>query len=204
VTSSSSDVLVLASASARRREMLERVGLRLEVHPADVDESERGGEPPAAYVARIARDKAHAVARRGRWVLAADTTVTIDGTILAKADTADDAAGMLRRLSGNTHQVLTAFVLIGDRDARTVVREGLVSTAVSFVDLDDDILAGYIASGEWRGKAGAYAIQGIGAALVREVRGSVTNVIGLPLVEVLAALREVGGPRPDLAAGNPS
>ena len=101
--------LLLASASPRRRELLERIGLVVEVHPADVDERAQDGEPPAAYVARIARAKAIAVARRSDlWVLAADTTVTLDGAILGKADTPEEATAMLRWLSGRTHQVLTA------------------------------------------------------------------------------------------------
>lgn len=185
--------------------MLERIGLSLEIHPADVDETPQAHEDPAAYVARIARSKAISIARRSdSWVLAADTTVTLDGAILGKAETPEEAAKMLRWLSGKTHQVLTAFVLIGERDEKTVVREGLVSTDVDMIELDAATLADYVASGEWRGKAGAYAIQGIGAALVREIRGSVTNVIGLPLVEVLAALREVVGPLPRFAAGTPA
>ncbi|MDQ3370543.1 MAG: Maf family protein, partial [Myxococcota bacterium] len=166
------------------------MGFTLEVHPADVDESAQAGEVPAAYVARIARSKAISIARHNEmWVLAADTTVTLEGAILGKAESPEEAAKMLRWLSGKTHQVITAFVLIGEREERTVIREGLVSTDVTMIDLDGATLADYVASGEWRGKAGAYAIQGIGAALVREVHGSVTNVIGLPLVEVLAALR---------------
>jgi septum formation protein len=185
--------------------MLERIGLSIEVHPADVDERVQPGEPPEVYVARIARAKAIAVARRSdSWVLAADTTVTLDGSILGKAETPEEAAKMIRWLSNRTHQVLTAFVLVGERDGKTIFREGLVSTDVTFVDLDAATLADYVASGEWRGKAGAYAIQGIGAALVRSVHGSVTNVIGLPVAEVVAALREVGGPRPRFSAGTPA
>jgi septum formation protein len=110
---------------------------------------------------------------------------------------------MLRWLSGQTHQVLTAFVLIGERDGKTVMREGLVETGVTMIELDAATIADYVASGEWRDKAGAYAIQGIAASFVKEVHGSVTNVVGLPLVEVVAALREVGGPHPKLAAGKP-
>jgi len=194
--------LLLASASPRRRELLERIGLAIEVHPADVDESPQPGEAPDAYVARIARAKAIAIARRSDlWVLAADTTVTLDGAILGKAETPEEATKMLRWLSGRTHQVLTAFVLVGERDGKTCLREGLVSSEVAMVDCDAATLADYVASGEWRGKAGAYAIQGIGAALVSGVRGSVTNVTGLPLAEVVAALREVGAPLPRLAAG---
>jgi septum formation protein len=185
--------------------MLERVGLAIEVHPADIDERPLDGEEPLAYVARIARAKAIAIARRSDlWVLAADTTVTLDGAILGKADTPEEATKMLRWLSGRTHQVLTAFALIGEREGKTRVREGLVSSDVAMVDLDAATLADYVASGEWRGKAGAYAIQGIGAALVSAVRGSVTNVAGLPLAEVIAALRDVGAPLPRLAAGTPA
>jgi len=197
--------LLLASASPRRRELLERVGVPVEVQPADIDESTRDGEAPEAYVARLARAKATAIDRRGgRWVLAADTTVTIDGAILGKAETTDEAAGMLRRLSGRTHRVLTAFVLLGERDGKPCEREGLVASDVVMVDLDAATVADYVASGEWRGKAGAYAIQGIGASLVSAVHGSVTNVAGLPLAEVLAALREVGAPLPRVAARNPA
>ena len=190
--------LLLASASPRRRELLERIGYALEVRPANVDERERAGEDPAAYVMRIARAKAEAV--QGDWVLAADTTVTIDGAILGKAETPAEATAMLRPLSGRTHQVLTAFVVIGG-GAR---RERVVATDVEMVAFDDATLADYVASEEWRGKAGAYAIQGMAASLVRGVRGSVTNVIGLPVAEVIEALRELGGPEPRFAAGLPA
>ncbi len=197
--------LLLASASPRRREMLERVGVALEVRPADVDEEPLPDENPAAYVARIAHAKAIAVQRRpGQWVLAADTTVTIDGKILAKAATPEEAAGMLRQLAGRVHQEITACTIIGDVDDAPFHRDGIVGSDVVVIDLDEAGIAEYVASGEWRGKAGAYAIQGIGAALVREVRGSVTNVIGLPLVEVLEALRAVGAPSARLSAGTPA
>ena len=193
--------LLLASASPRRRELLARVGIALEVRPADVDETPGAGEEPRAYVRRIAAAKAAAVARApGQWVLAADTTVTVDGASLGKAESPAEAAAMLRRLGGRTHQVITGFAITGDTAA--LARE--VVTDVTFVPLDEPAIADYVASDEWRGKAGAYAVQGIGAALVREVRGSVTNVIGLPLAEVLAALREVGGPVARLAAGTPA
>jgi len=194
--------LLLASASPRRRELLERVGVPLEVHPADVDEAPLPKEDPAAYVARIANAKALAVPRKpGQWVLAADTTVTIDGLILAKAASPDEAGVMLRQLSGRIHQVITAFTLVGGMP--TYHRDGIIASDVAIIELSEAALADYIASGEWRGKAGAYAVQGIGAALVREVRGSVTNVIGLPLVEVLEALRAVGAPTAKFAAGIP-
>jgi septum formation protein len=190
--------LLLASASPRRRELLERVGFCLDVRPADIDEIERPGEDPAAYVARIARGKANAVRRApGAWVLAADTTVTIDGAILGKAATPAEAAAMLRRLSGRVHQVMTGFTIEGGGRRR----DEIVISDVAMIELDDATLDDYVASGDWRGKAGAYALQGIAAALVREVRGSVTNVIGLPLAEVIAALRDLGGPAPRFAAG---
>ena len=198
--------LLLASASPRRREMLERVGVPLEVRPADVDEEPLPDEDPAAYVARVAHAKAIAVKRRpGQWVLAADTTVTISGKILAKAATPEEATLMLRMLAGRVHQVITAFTIVGDAgDDAPFHRDGLVASDVVVIDLSEAQIADYVASGEWRGKAGAYAVQGIGAALVREVRGSVTNVIGLPLVEVLEALRAVGAPSARLTAGIPA
>jgi septum formation protein len=188
-------MLILASASPRRRELLERVGVPIAVQPADVDETPHAGEDPRAYVARIALSKVRAVP--GTWVLAADTTVTIDGAILGKAGDAAEAAAMLRQLSGRIHQVITAFALTG-HEPRTV------ATEVEMIELDERAIADYVASGEWRGKAGAYAIQGIAAAFVRGVRGSVTNVIGLPLAEVLEALRDAGAPGAELAKGIPS
>jgi len=193
--------LILASASPRRRELLERVGVPIEVRPADVDEAPRPGEDPRAYVARIADAKVRAAAQPGRWVLAADTTVTIDGAILGKAATADEAAEMLRRLAGRVHQVITAFALDGPG---SIAQRSQVASDVELTALDAAAIAGYVASGEWRGKAGAYAIQGIAAAFVRAVRGSVTNVIGLPLAEVLAALHAAGAPGADLAKGLPA
>lgn len=197
--------LLLASASPRRREMLQRVGLLLELRPAEIDESPLAAEDPTVYVRRIARAKAAVTVRRpDEWVLAADTTVTLDGQILAKAESPEEAARMLRWLSGRTHQVITAFILVGERDGQAVIHEGVVGTEVTFVELSAAVVADYVASGEWRGKAGAYAIQGIGAALVERVNGSVTNVIGLPLVEVLGALRDAGGPQPRFAAGTPA
>jgi septum formation protein len=198
--------LLLASASPRRRELLERVGFAIEVQPADVDERVQPGESPVDYVGRMARTKAIAVATRrsDRWVLAADTTVTLEGAILGKAESPEEAAKMLRWLSNRTHQVLTGFTIVGQRDDKTLIREGVVSTDVTMADVDGAMLADYVASGEWRDKAGAYAIQGIAAVLVREIRGSVTNVIGLPIAEIVAALHDVGGPMPKLSSGTPA
>lgn len=194
--------LVLASASPRRRELLARLGIPLEVIPADVDESVLPDEDPVVYVGRIARMKAGAIASTitDRWVLAADTTVAIDKLILGKAESDDEAGRMLRALSGRTHQVFTAFVLA--RGSR--MHESIVATDVSMVELTEDVIADYVACREWVGKAGAYALQGIAGSLVRSISGSVTNVIGLPVAEVIAALREVGGPLPRFVAGTPS
>jgi septum formation protein len=187
--------LVLASASPRRLDLLRSVGLEPEVVPADIDESVDPGEQPAGYVARLSAAKAAAVRDRlvadavpTPWVVvAADTTVDVDGRILEKPADADDARRMLRMLSGRTHRVHTAvsawYPVPGAREATTVVE-----TAVTFVELTDALVDWYVSTGEPFGKAGGYAIQGAGAALVRRVDGSVTNVIGLPLAETLALL----------------
>jgi septum formation protein len=188
-------MLVLASASPRRKEMLERIGVPLAVRPADVDETQAPGEPPLAYVTRVARAKCDAA--RGEWILAADTIVELDGDVLGKAADAGEARAMLARLRGRRHRVTTAWVLRGPatRD------EGAVTSEVVMTDASDAELDDYVASGEWRGKAGAYAVQGIAGALVAEVHGSISNVIGLPLAEVAAALRRASGPRPCFARG---
>jgi septum formation protein len=181
--------LILASASPRRRELLASVGLHLTVVPVDLDESVRDGETARAYACRLAGEKCDAaVARLGAPalpVLAADTVVTLAGEILGKPDGQEQAAAMLRRLAGHRHEVLTAYrVRHGER-----MLERVVSTWVNFRSLCAKEIAAYLASGEWRGKAGAYAIQGIAGSFVTDLRGSFTNVVGLPLAEVLADLR---------------
>ncbi len=188
-------MLVLASASPRRKEMLERIGVPLAVRPADVDETQAPGEPPLAYVMRVARAKADAA--RGEWILAAATIGELDGDVRGKAADAAEARAMLRALRGRRHRVTTAWVLRGPH-ARD---EGAVTSEVVMTDASDAELDDYVASGEWRGKAGAYAVQGIAAALVAEVHGSISNVIGLPLAEIAAALRRANGPQPDYARG---
>jgi septum formation protein len=195
--------LLLASASPRRRELLVRVGIDIEVQPADVDETPQAGEEPLAYARRVARAKADVVAARApdRWVLAADTVVEIGGAILGKAPDPAAALAMLDLLSGRTHQVLTAFVLRGP-GGQVVARE--VATEVALRAVPGEELAAYVRAGEWQGKAGAYAAQGMAAAFVAEVRGSFTNVVGLPLVEVLEELVRVGAASPDYGAGVPS
>jgi septum formation protein len=178
--------LRLASGSPRRRELLEQLGLELEIAPADIDETALAGESPIEYVGRLALAKAAVVA--GELVLAADTTVELDGEILAKPLDAADAARMLRALSGREHQVHTGVAL--RHAGRTEL--AVVSTDVTFAALDEATIAWYVATGEPLDKAGAYAIQGAGAVLVAGVRGSVSNVVGLPLATVVELARRLG------------
>jgi septum formation protein len=202
--------LVLASASPRRRELLEQMGLRLLVLPADVDETPLPGELPADHVRRLAAAKGDAVwarltpsEREQAAVLAADTIVVVDADILGKPRDEGDARAMLDRLAGRRHTVITAYQIRRAPD-RLVARA--VSTAVSFRLLQPAEVDAYLASGEWAGKAGGYAVQGIAAAFVSELRGSHTNVIGLQVAEVIADLLAVealpGYPPP--AFGGPS
>jgi septum formation protein len=185
-------MLVLASASPRRRELLRWLVAEYDLDVAEVDESARPGEAAAALVARLAEAKAEAVAARRpeAWVLAADTIVEIDGDVLGKPAGPREAAGMLRRLSGREHRVYTGFTLLGP-EGRAGHR-GTVESRVRFHDLSSRTIDSYVATGEPLDKAGSYAIQGRGAGLVARVDGSFTNVIGLPLGEVGAALREAG------------
>jgi len=197
-SSSQHELLVLASASPRRRDLLASLGYTFRVVASHADEQLFPGEQPTEHVVRLSREKALEVATRpevpGRWFLGSDTVVVCDDAILGKPRDAADAAGMLRRLSGRRHQVYTGFAVY-DR-AQQALRSGAVVTEVTFRALTDDEIAGYIASGEPLDKAGSYAIQGLGAALVRRIEGSYSNVVGLPLCEVLEALEEAGLPSP--------
>jgi septum formation protein len=182
--------LILASASPRRLHLLEQLGLRPQVVPADVDETPRDGEEPVAYVQRVAAEKADAVARHhpDAVVLAADTTVDLDGTILAKPVDRDDARRMLRALSARTHRVHTGVAVRCGGEHRDTV----VTTLVTFVPVDAATLDWYLSTGEPFDKAGAYALQGAGGVLVERVQGSVSNVVGLPLAPTVALLDAVG------------
>jgi septum formation protein len=199
-------MLILASASPRRLELLARVGVEVEVRPSDVDESQHAGEAAAAYVRRVAAAKAAACAcAPGQWVLAADTIVELDGDVLGKAADGEEARAMLRRLVGRTHRVTTAVCLRGaDDGAGGAAYDVVVTTEVDMIAADEAAVVDYVDSGEWRGKAGAYAVQGIGAALVRGVRGSVTNVIGLPLAEVVELLQRSGAAAVAYRRGRPA
>ncbi|MEN3977124.1 Maf family nucleotide pyrophosphatase [Emcibacter sp. SYSU 3D8] len=191
--------LVLASASPRRRHLLEQVLLPPDaVAPADVDESPRRGELPRPHAQRLADDKAAAMAPAypGDFVLAADTVVGVGRRILPKAETEADARRCLELLSGRRHHVFTGVTLIAP-DGKA--RRRTVDTAVIFKRLGETELAAYLASGEWHGKAGGYAIQGLAAAFIRAVNGSYTNVVGLPVFEIVSLLAGAGyGPARNL------
>jgi septum formation protein len=183
--------LVLASASPRRHDLFRSVGLDFEVRPADIDESVAPGEDPIAYVRRLSREKAAAVARDGELVVAADTTVEVDGLILGKPIDAADARRMLSLLSARTHRVHTGVTVHRGTAVDTIV----VSPAVTFVALDGATIDWYVGTGEPMDKAGGYAMQGAGGGLVERIDGSVSNVIGLPLAETLALLVGTRGSR---------
>jgi len=189
---SSTPRLILASASPRRRELLQQAGVPFTVIPSNTDENIRPGESPEVYALRVAQEKATDVAahQSGNWVLGADTIVTIDDTILGKPRDAADGFRMLRLLSGRPHRVMTAFVLL-DPNGHAYANQ-IVTSQVNFKGLTDTRIQEYLATGEPFDKAGAYAVQGIGTALVEKVEGSYTNVVGLPLDEVLAVLHSAG------------
>ena len=189
-----SELLVLASASPRRRELLAQVGLAASVAPADIDETVLPGETPGEHVVRLSEAKALAVAGRrnvsGRWFIGSDTVVVRDDAILGKPADAAEAAAMLRSLSGRGHEVVSGYAVHDREGGRTI--SGAVITRVWFKELTEEEIAGYIATGEPFDKAGAYAIQGIGAFMVPRIEGSYPNVVGLPLCEVIAALEAFG------------
>lgn len=177
--------LVLASASPRRRDLLGRLEIDFEVHPAEIDETPLADEQPAAYVARLAVEKAEHVRDRladpDVRVLGADTIVVADDEILGKPTDVDDARRMLRRLSDHSHEVLTGVALAAiGRTTRHIVER----TVVTFVELDEERIETYLATGEPFDKAGAYAIQGGAGGFVNRIDGSFDNVVGLPMHRV--------------------
>jgi septum formation protein len=184
-----SGVLYLASKSPRRRELLDQLGQPHVVLEVDVPEQREPGESAFDYVKRVARDKAEAGWLQVRTdhsarVLAADTEVILDDEVFGKPVDAADAAAMLRRLSGRAHVAVSSVCL---REAAGM-REGLCPTTVEFAALDESVIAAYLESGEWQGKAGAYAIQGRAGAFIRRIEGSYSGVMGLPLFETAALL----------------
>lgn len=182
--------LILASASPRRRELLAQIGLRFEVIPAHIDETRRIAETPAAYVQRLALEKAHAVRvlHPEAFVLGADTTVAIDGDALGKPEDRADAERMLRALSGRTHQVQTALALLSPHSQRTA----LETTNVTFAPITEEELQHYLGGAEPYDKAGAYGIQGYAARWIPRIEGDYFNVVGLPLAVTVQLLRELG------------
>jgi septum formation protein len=185
--------LVLASASPRRRAILETLGLPFFVEASGVPELRAPDEPAVAYARRLAAAKATDVATRfaeGTVVLGADTVVVVDGEVLEKPMDLDDAAAMIARLAGRTHEVVTAMALA--RRPAGLVAEAQITTLVTFRALDAAMIARYVASGDGEGKAGAYAVQGVGAGLVTRIEGSYLNVVGLPAAELVDLLEAAG------------
>lgn len=186
--------LILASASPRRLALLEQIGIvPVAVDPADIDEAPQKAELPAHYAARVAAEKCATVAARhpGALVLSGDTVVAVGRRILPKAESEAEARTCLTLLSGRRHRVLSAITLI---DAEGRARHRLSTNVVIFKRLDRAEIEAYLAGGEWRGKAGAYAIQGRAAGLVRAIQGSHSAIMGLPLYETRTLLRAAGYP----------
>ncbi len=185
--------LVLASASPQRKYLLEQAGvLNLIIHPSGLDEDSVPFSSPSPYVQELARRKAASVAARyaDHWILGADTIVCVENTVMGKPADSADAARMLRRLSGQTHQVHTGYALLRPGDENPVSRA--LRTDVTFKKLTEEEIAWYVSTDEALDKAGAYAVQGIGTFLVRRINGSYTNVVGLPVCEVLEDLIREG------------
>lgn len=186
--------IVLASASPRRRELLARVGLEFEVVPSRAAETHIPTETPEAHAIRLSEEKALEVAGRneifGRWFIGSDTIVVRDDAILGKPADAAEAAAMLRSLSGRAHRVISGYAVHDRLTGET--RSAAVTTWVYFKRLTEAEIGEYIATGEPFDKAGAYAIQGIGVFMVPRIEGSYTNVVGLPLCEVIEVLEEIG------------
>ncbi|MGB3796149.1 MAG: nucleoside triphosphate pyrophosphatase [Alteraurantiacibacter sp.] len=184
--------LVLASASPRRREWLARLGIEPdEIAPADIDETPAPRELPRDYAVRMAREKAHAVDGSGAFVLAGDTVVAAGRRILPKAEDEGTARECLALLSGRRHRVLSAVALAAPDGT---IREKISETQLKFKRLSAAEIDAYIASGEWEGKAGGYAIQGMAEALIPWIQGSHSAVVGLPLYETRALLKAAGFP----------
>jgi len=192
--------LVLASGSPRRLSLVNQVGIEPDaLRPTDIDETPKRGELPRAYATRLAREKAEAALAmvriddelKGSYILAANTAVAVGRRILPKAELLDEAAQCLRLLSGRNHRVHTAISLVTPKET---FRSRYVETRVRFKRLSDEDIEAYLASGEWRGKAGGYAAQGIAGGFLVKIVGSYSNIVGLPLYETLSLLSGEGFP----------
>jgi septum formation protein len=188
-------MLILASASPRRQELLRNAGIRFTVQPADIDETPVPGESPQNCAERLAREKALVVFQRRsqHFVLGADTIVVLDDMILGKPHDANHAARMLRLLSGRTHAVITGVCLVNPLARNRELRTGSETTLVTMSKISDDEIRDYIATGEPMDKAGGYAIQGMASRWIPRIEGDYSNVVGLPVSMVYAMLREQGG-----------
>lgn len=180
--------VILASQSPRRRELLSLIGIVHEVRPADIDERYLPGESPRAHAERLAREKAAKIHERESVVIGSDTIVVVDGDVLGKPSDDRDAAGMLQRLSGRSHTVITAVAVAW----RGRVESGVEEVGVTFHELSERDIAAYIATREPMDKAGAYGIQGFGATIVARVDGDYFAVMGLPLQRLVRLFAEVG------------
>jgi septum formation protein len=184
--------LILASASPRRIELLKLMGLDFEVMPSETDESLEDGESPREHVLRLSAQKVHALSLHypEAWVMGADTIVVINDEILGKPATTSEAREMLKKLSGRSHQVYTGFTIA--HKVREVLLQDVVISLVSFKDISEEEIVWYAGTEEPYDKAGGYALQGMGAFFIKEIHGSYTNVIGLPLCEAASMLKNVG------------
>lgn len=184
--------IILASASPRRRELMENLGLSFQVHSADVDESIQPGSAPEEAVRRLALKKAHEVAHQYTegLVIGSDTIVVLDDVIWGKPTDDEDALQMLMALQGKTHAVYSGVAVVDAATGKNI--SGSEKTLVSFRTIDEAEIRRYIATGEPAGKAGAYAIQGLGAVFVKEIQGDYFNVVGLPLFQLSSMLKTFG------------
>jgi septum formation protein len=190
-----SERFILASASPRRVELLTLLGLPFEIVPSDVEETFLPGETPREHVLRLSEEKARRISERypEAWVMGADTIVIINGEVLGKPRTSAEAKDMLAKLSGQVHRVFTGFAVMRMRGDFIV--SDAVESSVLFREIPEDEMVWYIRSEEPYDKAGAYAVQGMGAFFIKEIHGSYTNVMGLPLCEVVDVLKRIGAIR---------
>lgn len=184
--------ITLASSSPRRKALLEEIGLKFDIFPADIDEDIKEGESPEEHTLRLAVKKAETVAQKVKngWIIGADTIVFIDNRILGKPSDINEAREMLNLLNGRCHKVVTAFCLLNTSADETVKKA--VESRVQIKELTDKEIADYLKTGESLDKAGAYAVQGIGSFMIEKIEGSYTNVIGLPMEELKETLEEAG------------
>ena len=186
------NAIVLASESTRRIDILRTLGVSFSIIPPDIDERKRPDETPKDYVLRIAYEKAHKVGNLfpDKWIIGADTAVVHKGRVLGKPKTEEDAVAMLKRLRATWHKVFTGYCILNV--SREIVYQDVAETKVFIKDLTDEEIAKYVDTSEPFDKAGSYAVQGRGGYMVKEIKGSYTNVVGLPICEITEALLSLG------------